>query len=125
LKKDLGKNILTIYRRVSNILDQEKKKIDLKISGEPNFVLFSKDEEKILFDQINKVRKYLYITKKNEDYEKTLEILSSSKKITDDFFDKVIVDDDNESIKKNRLELLEMFCKTYNNFIDFSKIEGA
>jgi len=28
-------------------------------------------------------------------------------------------------IKKNRLKLLQMFCKTYNNFIDFSKVEGA
>ena len=31
----------------------------------------------------------------------------------------------NSDIKKNRLELLQMFCKTYNNFIDFSKVEGA
>ena len=33
--------------------------------------------------------------------------------------------DKNSDIKKNRLELLQMFCKTYNNFIDFSKVEGA
>ena len=31
----------------------------------------------------------------------------------------------NLDIKKNRLELLQMFCKTYNNFIDFSKVEGG
>ena len=30
-----------------------------------------------------------------------------------------------QDIKKNRLELLQMFCKTYNHFIDFSKVEGA
>ena len=125
LRKDLGKNILIIYRRASNILDQEKKKIDLKITGAPNAVLFNKDEEKILFDQINELRKYFSNTKKNENYEKTLEILSSTKKATDDFFDKVIVNDAIESVKKNRLELLEMFCKTYDNFIDFSKVEGA
>ena len=41
------------------------------------------------------------------------------------FFDKVIVNDSDENVKKNRLELLEMFCKTYNNFIDFSKVEGV
>ena len=32
---------------------------------------------------------------------------------------------DNEEVKRNRLELLKMFCITYNNFIDFSKMEGA
>jgi glycyl-tRNA synthetase beta chain len=62
---------------------------------------------------------------KNENYEKTLEILSSTKKTTDNFFENVIVNDENEEMKKNRLELLEMFCNTFDNFIDFSKIEGA
>ena len=125
LKKDLGKNIIITYKRASNILDQEKKKIDLKITGEPDSVLFIKNEEKILFDEINEVRKYFFSTKKDENYEKTLEILSNTKKNTDDFFDKVIVNDDNENIKKNRLELLKMFCKTYDNFVDFSKVKGA
>jgi len=125
LKKDLGKNILTTYKRVSNILDQEKKTVNLKITGEPNSILFNKDEEKLLFDQINEVRKYFSSMIKNENYEKTLEILSSTKKTTDNFFENVVVNDENENMKKNRLELLEMFCNTFDNFIDFSKIEGA
>ena len=47
LKKDLGKNILMTYKRASNILDQEKKTINSKITGEPNSFLFNKDEEKL------------------------------------------------------------------------------
>ena len=125
MKKDLGKNILTTYKRVSNILDQEKKTVNLKITGEPNSILFNKDEEKLLFDQINEVRKYFSSVIKNENYEKTLEILSSAKKTTDNFFENVVVNDENENMKKNRLELLEMFCNTFDNFIDFSKIERA
>ena len=125
LKKDLGKNILTTYKRASNILDQEKKTINLKITGEPNSILFNKDEEKLLFNQINEVRKYFSSVIKNENYEKTLEILSSTKKTTDNFFDNVVVNDENKNVKKNRLELLEMFCNTFDNFIDFSKVEGA
>ena len=62
---------------------------------------------------------------KKENYEKTLEILANSKKNTDIFFDNVIVNDENESIKANRLELLKMFCMTLDNFIDFSKMEGS
>ena len=52
-------------------------------------------------------------------------MLADAKPTTDNFFDNVIVNDENLDIKKNRLELLQMFCKTYNNFIDFSKMEGA
>jgi glycyl-tRNA synthetase beta chain len=125
LKKNLGKNILMTYKRASNILDQEKKTVNAKITGEPNSILFNKDEEKLLFNQINEVSKYFSSVLKNENYEKTLEILSGTKKTTDDFFEKVVVNDENENIKKNRLELLEMFCNTFDNFIDFSKIEGA
>jgi len=36
----------------------------------------------------------------------------------------VVVNDENQDIKNNRLELLKMFCNTFNNFIDFSKLEG-
>ena len=116
---------MTTYKRASNILDQEKKTINLKITGEPNSILFNKDEEKLLFDQINEVRKYYSNVIKDENYKKTLEILSSAKKTTDNFFENVVVNDKNENVKKNRLELLEMFCNTFDNFIDFSKVEGA
>ena len=57
--------------------------------------------------------------------EDTLKVLADAKSITDNFFDNVIVNDENSYIKKNRLELLQMFCKTYDNFIDFSKVEGV
>lgn len=125
LKKDLGKKILMTYKRAYNILDQEKKTINLKITGEPNSVLFDKEEEKLLFNQINEVRKYFTTVIKNENYEKTLEILSSAKKTTDNFFENVVVNVEDENIKKNRLELLKMFCNTFDNFIDFSKVEGV
>jgi len=74
---------------------------------------------------LNEIRKYFSSAIKNENYEKTLEILSSAKKTTDNFFENVVVNVENENMKKNRLELLEMFCNTFDNFIDFSRIEGA
>ena len=125
IDKDIGKNVLASYRRVSNILDQEIKKNKLTIKGMPDSILFKKDEEKILFEEINGIRKYLTSNFKSENYEKTLEIFANSKKNTDNFFDNVIVNDKNESIKTNRLELLKMFCMTLDNFIDFSKVEGS
>ena len=71
------------------------------------------------------MRQYFSSTKKQESYSETLKVLSEAKPTTDNFFDNVIVNDENLDIKKNRLELLQMFCMTYNNFIDFSKVEGA
>jgi len=125
ISRDVCKNIIGTYKRASNIIDQEIKNENKEISGQPETFLFKKDEEKNLYEKINEIRQYFSNTKKQESYEETLKILAEAKLTTDNFFDNVIVNDENSDIKKNRLELLKMFCTTYNNFIDFSKIEGV
>ena len=125
ITKDIFKNIIGTYKRASNIIDQELKGKKQDISGQPESFLFKKDEEKNLFEKINVIRQYFLSTKRQESYDETLKILAEAKLTTDNFFDNVIVNDENLDIKKNRLELLQMFCKTYNNFVDFSKVEGA
>jgi len=125
VSKDICKNIIGTYKRASNIIDQELKNKKENIMGQPESFLFKKDEEKHLFEKINEIRKYFLSTKKDESYIETLKILAEAKPTTDNFFENVIVNDDNSDIKKNRLELLQLFCKTYDSFIDFSKVEGA
>jgi glycyl-tRNA synthetase beta chain len=125
ISKDICKNIIGTYKRASNIIDQELKNKKENILGQPELFLFKKDEEKHLYNKINEIRQYFSNTKKQESYDETLKVLAEAKPVTDNFFDNVIVNDENSDIKKNRLELLQMFCKTYNNFIDFSKVEGA
>ena len=125
ISKDICKNIIGTYKRASNIIEKELKSKKEEISGQPELFLFRKDEEKHLYNKINEIRQYFSSTRKRESYEKTLKILAEAKSTTDNFFDNVIVNDENSDIKKNRLELLQMLCKTYNNFMDFSKVEGA
>ena len=125
ISKDICKNIIGTYKRASNIINQELRNEKEKIIGHPEASLFTKDEEKYLFEKVNEIRKYFSSTKKQESYEETLKILAEAKSTTDNFFDNVIVNDENIDIKKNRLELLQMFCRTFNNFIDFSKVQGA
>ena len=57
--------------------------------------------------------------------EKTLEILADAKTDVSNFFDNVIVNDEDEAVKKNRLELMQLLCKTFNNYLNFSDIESA
>tara|TARA_Y100000741_G_scaffold357234_1_gene334845 strand:- start:357 stop:2447 length:2091 start_codon:yes stop_codon:yes gene_type:complete len=125
ISKDICKNIIGTYKRASNIIDQEARNKKDNIIGQPESFLFKKDEEKHLYDKINEIREYFSSTKKRESYDETLKVLANAKSTTDNFFDNVIVNDENSDIKKNRLELLQMFCKTYNSFIDFSKVEGV
>ncbi len=118
--KGIGLNAISSYKRASNILDKAGK----GITGRPDAVLFRKDEEKILHEKINEIRKAFTVKDDNKDYESLLIKLSDTKEFTDNFFDNVVVNDENHDIKNNRLELLKMFCNTFDNFIDFSKLEG-
>ena len=59
-----------------------------------------------------------------KNYENSLNILASAKQDTFDFFDNVIVNAEDKAIKKNRLELLQMLCKTFDNYLNFSVIES-
>ena len=118
--KGIGLNAINSYKRASNILDKTEK----KVTGRPDAVLFRKDEEKALHNKINEIRKAFTVKDEKKDYESLLIKLSDTKETTDNFFDNVVVNDENQDIKNNRLELLKMFCNTFDNFIDFSKLEG-
>ena len=85
--------------------------------------LFKNEYEKNLYKKIHEIRKYFSSIGKDENYEQGLKTLSSAKIEVNDFFDNVIVNDEEEIIKKNRLELLKMLCKSFDNYFNFSKIE--
>ena len=120
INKEIGQNAINSYKRASNIIEKDGKGLE----GRPDAVLFRKNEEKYLFDKINEIRKSLSLRDENKDFEKILKNLSEMKMHTDNFFNNVKVNDDNEDLRNNRLELLKMFCNTFNNFINFSKLEG-
>ncbi len=122
--KDIGKDAIYSFKRASSILDQERKKLTKELTGRPDAVLFRKDEEKFLFEKLNEIRKLFTVKEDRKDYEELLTKLAEMKEHTDNFFDNVIVNDENHDIKNNRLELMVMFCKIFNTYIDFSKIDG-
>ena len=124
INKEIGTNIIASYKRASNILEAEIKNNEFEISNKTDPVLFENDYEKNLYQKIRELRKYFTSINKDENYELTLENLSKSKEVIFDFFDNVKVNDNNKSIQKNRLELLQMLCKTFDNYTTFSSIEN-
>ena len=123
IKKDFGLDVIAIYKRSANILNSESKsKLEIVGSADPG--LFKNDYEKNLYKKIHAIRKYFSSIGRDEDYDESLKTLSSAKIEVNEFFDNVIVNDQEELIKKNRLELLKMLCKSFDNYFNFSKIEA-
>ena len=123
IKKDIGEDIISSYRRASNILESELKQSDLELSNTTDPGIFKNDYEKNLLKKINELRKYFTNINKDEDYKASLINLAAAKKVIFEFFDNVKVNDEDANIKKNRLELLQMLCRTFDNYINFSNIE--
>ncbi|MDA9604476.1 glycine--tRNA ligase subunit beta [Candidatus Pelagibacter sp.] len=124
INKQIGEDIISNYKRASNILENQLKDTDLELSNTTDPGIFKNDYEKSLLKKINELKKYFAGINKDEDYVKSLSNLAEAKKVIIDFFDNVKVNDDDKSIKKNRLELLQMLCKTFDNYIIFSNIEA-
>ena len=123
INQEIGQALLVSYKRASNILDHELKNQELELSNAVDPILFKNDFEKNLYKKINDLRKYFTSINKDENYELSLSNLAESKSIIFEFFDNVIVNDEDKAIQKNRLELLQMLCKTFDSYLNFSTIE--
>ena len=124
INKPVGKDIIASYKRAYSILDSEQKNGQLDLSNTTDPGIFKSDFEKNLFKKINELRKYFISNNKDEDFEQSLANLAGAKKLVFEFFDNVIVNEQDQSIKKNRLELIQMLCKTFENYTNFSVIEA-
>mgnify|MGYP001280353599 FL=1 len=124
ITKKLGVDIISSYKRAFNILSSESNNKDFEITGSADPGLFKNDFEKNLYKKILDIRKDFTNVSKEDDYLGLLESLASAKKEISDFFENVIVNDSDETLKKNRLELLQMLCKTFDNYFNFSRIES-
>ena len=124
ITKSDGIDIIASYKRASNILDNELKNQKIELSNTTDPSIFKTESEKNLFKKINELKKYFLSIDKEENYVQTLNNLASVKREVFNFFDNVIVNEDDPAIKKNRLELIQMMCKTFDNYVNFSLIES-
>tara|TARA_B100001175_G_scaffold288753_1_gene272124 strand:- start:688 stop:2760 length:2073 start_codon:yes stop_codon:yes gene_type:complete len=123
INEQIGLDITSSYKRASNILDNEMKNNEIEIQNTTDPGIFKNEFEKNLFKKINDIKKYYSTINNDEDYEQSLSILAGAKKEVFEFFDNVKVNEENESLRKNRLELINMLCKTFQNFINFQLLK--
>ena len=124
ISDQVGIDIISTFKRASNILESEMKDNKIEISNTTDPGIFKTDYEKNLFKKINEIKKYYSGIDNDENYEKSLLILADLKKEVFDFFDNVKVNEENEFLRKNRLELINMLCKTFQNFINFQLLKA-
>jgi len=123
INNQIGLDITSSYKRALNILDSEMKNNEVEITNTTDPGIFKTDFEKNLYKKINEIQKYYSNINNDENYEQSLSILAGAKKEIFEFFDNVKVNEENETLRKNRLELINMLCKTFQNFINFQLLK--
>ncbi|MDX8436236.1 glycine--tRNA ligase subunit beta [Mesorhizobium abyssinicae] len=123
LDGDDGRNLLAGTKRAANILAaEEKKKTLVAETVEP--ALFREDGEKSLFAAVNQAEKEAGQAIQNEDFSAAMLALSVLREPVDSFFERVLVNDEDQAVRANRLALLARIRAATDQVADFSKIAG-
>ncbi|MEE9347255.1 MAG: glycine--tRNA ligase subunit beta [Robiginitomaculum sp.] len=125
LSTDEGANLLAGYKRASNILRAEAKKGALP-TGDIDLTLTKKSDasEQKLAEVLTDVAPKIEAAIASESYSKAMTALSSLRGPIDDFFEAVMVNDDDPKVRENRLRLLGLIRDTAGQIANFDKIDG-
>ena len=103
------------FKRIKNILKQAQ----VTSTAPPDETLLAPGPEGALYVAFTRVREQL---KTHPTYEAKLEAIASLRPEVDLFFDKILVNDPDEKVRRNRLALLNSLLTEFSNIADFSEI---
>ncbi|MCA6072265.1 MAG: glycine--tRNA ligase subunit beta [Endomicrobium sp.] len=120
-KGDFG-YIVTVFKRIGNIISQAKKQ-NINISETLNETLFIEGAEKALYVSSKEARTAIENYMQKNEYDKVFDKVLELKPTIDNFFEKVMVMSENETVKINRVALLNYINNIFASFIDFSALQ--
>jgi glycyl-tRNA synthetase beta chain len=117
-------DLLISFRRMSNIVTgQDEITRDVIRKGSlPQESLLEERQERDLYEHFKGVQGSILARIREKDYTGVYRILSTFKPYVDSFFDHVLVMDERDELRRNRLALLTDILETFSGIIDFSKI---
>ena len=124
IQSDNGANLLVAYRRAANILRKEESRGENFFSQDVDYNLLEENAEKELAKKINTINRDAKNFISNEDYIRSMQVMSQLRDPVDQFFDEVTVNVEDHDLRVNRLRILSNIKVTMDSAADFSLIEG-
>jgi glycyl-tRNA synthetase beta chain len=124
LKSEDGANLLTAYRRASNIVRIEEKKDGRSYDEAPDPALLREAAEKALAERLVEVERLSSAALRAEEFGVAMAALARLRHPVDEFFNQVTVNSEEAALRVNRLRLLSQIRATLNQVADFAQIEG-
>ncbi|MCD4795873.1 MAG: glycine--tRNA ligase subunit beta, partial [Candidatus Cloacimonetes bacterium] len=114
-KEDFIKLVLG-FKRVSNIIAEAKR------FEEVNTKLFTEDTEKLLYEKFLILKNQINDLLPKKEYETVLEKLVNYGAVIDKFFDDVLVNIEDNDLRRNRYNLLKKIRELFLKIADISRI---
>lgn len=119
-----GQSLLKLYGRAANILKiEEKKDGQTYVAAQLKATLFELPQENALHDSVLKAAPQVEAALKAEDYKKAMLAVLSVSNVLAAFFDKVIVNADQQDVRRNRLALLSSVRSLFQSVANFAVLE--
>ncbi len=124
LDTDDGANLLTAYRRASNIVRIEEKRDGASFDEEAEPALFVEQGEALLHRSLLQAQQRIAEALKEERYAAAMAGLADLRRPVDTFFDTVTVNCADARLRANRLKLLSQIRSALGGVAEFSQVEG-
>jgi glycyl-tRNA synthetase beta chain len=124
LESEDGANLLTAYKRASNIVRIEEKKDGRVYNGAADMKLLREPDEQALVAALTANGTAVEASLREENFAAAMTAMARLRGPVDAFFDRVTVNCDDGALRANRLRLLSQIRATLGRVADFSQIEG-
>jgi glycyl-tRNA synthetase beta chain len=124
LKTDDGENLIQAFRRANNILTQAQAQDGVEYSYGPDLKFAETQEERALFAALDAAEAKIAAAMPSEDFTAAMQAMAALRAPVDAFFEAVQVNTDNQTVRRNRLNLLHRICQTCLSVADLRRIEG-
>jgi len=124
LRTEDGTNLIQGFKRANNILTQAEAKDGVEYSYGPDAKFAESDTERALFAALDAAEARIAPAMAAEDFRTAMTAMAGLRGPIDAFFESVVVNAENQAVRRNRLNLLHRIRAICLSVADLTKIEG-
>lgn len=124
LKTEDGENLIQGFKRANNILTQAEAADGVEYSYGADVKFAETDEERALFAALDQAEAQIEPALQQQDFATAMAALAGLRGPIDAFFEAVMINAENATVRRNRLNLLSRITKLCTSVADLTRIEG-
>ena len=124
LKTDDGENLIQGFKRANNILTQAEETDGVEYSYGADEKFAETDAERALFTALDQAEAKIAPAMEAQDFATAMHAMANLRTPIDAFFEAVQINADNQTIRRNRLNLLSRIRTLCLSVADLTKLEG-